>query len=141
MCKRPIHGVCVDKHLEDSPLGRDIVCFDCTKAESGEEDDDKEKDGDHAEVVTATVGNATYILKSLLVRHPVEKCSYKKNRVYKCIHDNSNADEVDLCSSNGSTSKSHLVCYLNFLGEHCSNLIYFHYLFYFYLITYFLFHL
>ena len=54
MCKRPIHGVCVGKHLEESPLGRDIVCFDCAEAERKEEearlkaatrsDDQKEKE-------------------------------------------------------------------------------------------------
>jgi len=130
MCKWPIHGVCVGKHLEESPLGRDIVCFDCAEAESNYEDNKEEEDGDHAEVVTASVGDATYILKSLMVWQPGEKCSYKKNRGYKCIHDNSNADEVVLCSSNGCTSKSHLVCYSNFLDEQCSNLIYI-FIFYF----------
>jgi hypothetical protein len=129
MCKRPIHGVCVGKHLEESPLGRDIVCFDCAKAKRKEEEEDDDEEED-AEVVTASVGDTTYILTSLMVWQPGEKCSYKKNRGYKCIHDNSTADEVVFCSSNGCTSKSHLVCYLNFLGEHCSNCIYI-FIFYF----------
>jgi hypothetical protein len=33
-CKRPIHVICVGKHLEDAPLGRDIICMDCAKASS-----------------------------------------------------------------------------------------------------------
>ena len=129
MCKRPIHGVCVGKHLEESPLGRDIVCFDCAEAE-GKQEEEEEDDDEDAEVVTASVGDTTYILTSLMVRQPSEKCSYKKNRGYKCIHDNFTADEVVFCSSTGCTSKSHLVCYLNFLGEHCSNCIYI-FIFYF----------
>jgi hypothetical protein len=32
-CKRPIHAVCVGRHLEDAPLGRDIICFDCIEDE------------------------------------------------------------------------------------------------------------
>jgi len=129
MCKRPIHGVCVGKHLEESPLGRDIVCFDCAEAE-GKQEEEEDDDDEDAEVVTASVGDTTYILTSLMVRQPSEKCSYKKNRGYKCIHDNFTADEVVFCSSTGCTSKSHLVCYLNCLGEHCSNGIYI-FIFYF----------
>jgi len=84
MCKWPIHGVCVGKHLEESPLGRDMVCFDCAEAESNNYEDNKEEEeGDHAEVVTASVGDATYILKSLMVWQPGEKRSYNKNRGYK----------------------------------------------------------
>jgi hypothetical protein len=30
-CKSPIHAICVGKHLDDAPLGRDIICFDCTE--------------------------------------------------------------------------------------------------------------
>jgi hypothetical protein len=51
MCKWPIYGVCVGKHLEESPLGRDIVCFDCTMAEGKEEEEDEDKEED-AEVAT-----------------------------------------------------------------------------------------
>jgi len=61
-CKRTIHAVCVGRHLEDAPLGRDIICFHCIEDE--ELANESEGNGT-TPVTTATIGGVTYKLTSL----------------------------------------------------------------------------
>ena len=105
VCKRPVHGICVGKHLEDQPLGRDLICLDCAT------------DGDEGATVTATVLDVSYKLTNIGIRQPDDCCSFKKKRGYKCVHVRSSPDEVVICSNKDCSGRSHLVCYLNFLGK------------------------
>jgi len=41
-CNRPIHVICVGKHLEDALLNRDIICLDCAEASSQSEESEDE---------------------------------------------------------------------------------------------------
>jgi hypothetical protein len=124
VCKRPVHGICVGKHLEDQPLGRDLICLDCAEADSvaGSEDEDEgatatATDGDEGATVTATVLDVSYKLTNIGIRQPDDCCSFKKKRGYKCVHVRSSPDEVVICSNKDCSGRSHLVCYLNFLGK------------------------
>jgi hypothetical protein len=102
VCKRLVHGICVGKHLEDQPLGRDIICLDCTEAESevGLEDEDEgatltaTADGDEGATVTATVLDVSYKLNNIGIHLADGSCSYKKKRGYKCVHVRSSPNEV-----------------------------------------------
>jgi hypothetical protein len=117
-CKRPIHAICVGEHVDDAPLGRDIICFDCAEhdeeSKALEEEQHQENEVTH---VTVSVCGVSYQLNGLQLRQTGEHCSYKKKRGYKCVHDKQTRDEVVTCSNTECSSKSHLVCYLNFLGE------------------------
>ncbi len=133
-----MHGICVGKHLEDQPLGRDIICLDCAEAESeaGSEDEDEGEpvtattDGDEGATVTATVLDVSYKLNNIGIRLADESCSYKKKRGYKCVHVRSSPDEVVTCSNKDCSGKSHLVCYLNFLGKIMFSLLFLFFCFY-----------
>jgi hypothetical protein len=90
VCKRLVHGICVGKHLEDQPLGRDIICLDCAKAES-EDKGEREPvtattDEDEGTSVNATVLDVSYKLNNIGIHLADESCSYKKKRGYKCVH-------------------------------------------------------
>jgi hypothetical protein len=112
--KRPIHAVCVGRHLEDAPLGMDIICFDCIE----DEELAHESEGNGTTpVTTATIGGVTYKLTSLELGKQGDHCSYKVKRGYKCIHDKHSLNELVPCSTKDCAFKSHLCCYLNFLGK------------------------
>jgi hypothetical protein len=83
-CKRPIHAVCVGRHLEDASLGRDIISgFDCIE----DEDLANEPEGNGtAQVPTATIGGVMYKLTSLELGKQGDHCSYKVKRSYKGLH-------------------------------------------------------
>lgn len=79
--KRPIHAVCVRKSLDDAPLGRDIICFDCAEVleeELGDEEDDSHDHEYEAESAIASIGGVSYQSTNLLLRQPGENCPYKK---------------------------------------------------------------
>lgn len=117
-CKRPIHGICIGKHLDDAPLGRDIICLDCAPdAEDSEELEEEQRQENEVTSVTTSAHGVSYQLNDLQLRQTGEHCSYKKKRGYKCVHDKQTRDEVTTCSNTDCSSKSHLVCYLKFLGE------------------------
>jgi len=118
-CRKSIHALC-GEHLEDNPLGSDIICFDCCK--------EKPKPMD------VLFDTSTY---NVTARSPFgsEKCSYSK-RGYTCVFARnkksscetiSNEDENTGVSraAEGCTSLSHVSCYLNFfnkndaLGHNC----------------------
>jgi hypothetical protein len=111
-CKRPIHAVCFGRHLEDAPLGRGIICFDCI--EDQELANESEGNGT-TPVTTATIGGVTYKLTSLKLGK--QDCLYKVKRGYKCIHDKHILNELVPCSTKDCAYKLHLCCYLNFLGK------------------------
>jgi hypothetical protein len=112
-CKRPIHAVCVGRHLENAPLGRDIICFEYIEDE--ELANESEGNGT-AELPTATVGGVTYKLTSLELGKQGDRCSYKVKRCYKCLHDKQSLNEFVSCSiTKDCCHKSHLHCYLNFV--------------------------
>jgi hypothetical protein len=106
VCNRPVHCICVGKHLEDQPLGNDIICLDCVEAESnaGLEDDAKgvtatATSGDEGAMVTATVLDVSYKLAIIRIHQPGKHCSYKKERgicVFMTVVTCSSKD----CSSN-----------------------------------------
>jgi hypothetical protein len=83
VCNRPVHGICVGKHVEDQPLGRDIICLDCAKATS----EAGPKDEDEGAMTTATVQDASYMLTNIGIHQPGEHCSYKKGGISVFITD------------------------------------------------------
>ncbi len=95
-CNRPIHVICVGKHLEDALLNRDIICLDCAEASSQSEESKEELFWENEVTLSAPTAfnGISYQVTNLQLRQTGEYCSYKKRGGYKCVHNKQSWDEI-----------------------------------------------